>query len=167
VAAVRAAAPDARLIVDAREAWPEGELPDLLAAMARLGVELVEQPLPADWDVALSEVTHPVPICADESCHTRADLAALADRYDVVNVKLDKTGGLTEALRLVADARALGLDVMIGSMPGTSLLTAPATLLTSEARWVALDGSLRMAQDREPGLRWDGRLHPPEAALWG
>jgi L-alanine-DL-glutamate epimerase-like enolase superfamily enzyme len=167
VAAVRGALPDARLIVDASESWPEAELPELLSAMARLRVELVEQPLPADWDVALGEMPHPLPVCADESCHTAADLAALADRYEVVNVKLDKTGGLTEAMRLIAAARGRGLDVVIGSFSGTSLLTAPALLLAADARWVDLDGSLWMAQDRERGLRWDGRLHPPEPALWG
>jgi L-alanine-DL-glutamate epimerase-like enolase superfamily enzyme len=167
VAAVRAAAPDARLIVDAREAWPESELAERLSSLARQGVELVEQPLPADWDVALGEVPHPIPVCADESCHTSADVAGLRGRYEVVNVKLDKAGGLTEAMRLVASARAQGLDVMIGSMLGTSLLMAPATLLVEEARWVDLDGSLWMAQDRERALRWDGRLHPPEPALWG
>jgi len=167
VAAVRAAAPDARLIVDANEAWSESELPESFPAMARYGVELVEQPLPADWDIALDEIPHLVPVCADESCHTAADLAPLADRYEVVKVTLDKAGGLTEAMALVAAARARGLDVMIGSMLGTSLLMAPATLLTAEARWVDLDGSLWMARDRERGLRWDGRLHPPDAALWG
>jgi L-alanine-DL-glutamate epimerase-like enolase superfamily enzyme len=167
VSAVRAAVPDARLIVDAGEAWQESELPRLLDAMARHGVELVEQPLPADWDVALGEMEHPVPVCADESCHTVTDLAALADRYEAVNVKLDKAGGFTGALNLVSAARERGLDVVIDSLPGTSLLAAPATLLTSEARWVTLDGLLRLAQDREQGLRWDGRLHPPAPALWG
>jgi L-alanine-DL-glutamate epimerase-like enolase superfamily enzyme len=167
VAAVRAAVPRARLIVDAGESWPETGLADLLAAMAQLGVELVEQPLPAEWDVALGEVPHPVPVCADESCHTRADLAGLKDRYEAVNVTLDKAGGLTEAMRLVTAARAQGLDVVIGSLLGTSLLAAPAMLLVAEARWVDLGGPLWLGQDREPGLRWDGRLHPPEPALWG
>ena len=168
VAAVRDAAPRAQLIVDANEAWTDAQLPNLLDAMARHGVELVEQPLPAGADAALADVRHPVPVCADEACHTAADIAGLVGRYDVVNIKLDKAGGLTEALGMLAAARAHQLDIMVGTMMGTSLLMAPAFLLTGAARWVDLDGSLWMAQDRQPALRWsDGVLHPPDAALWG
>lgn len=168
LAAVREAAPLARIIVDANEAWADAELAALLQAAARYGVELVEQPLPAGRDAALARVNHPVPVCADESCHTSADVAGLVGRYDVVNVKLDKAGGLTEALRLLASARAHGLDVMVGTMMGTSLLMAPATLLAADAQWVDLDGSLWVAQDRSPALGWaNGWLSPPEPGLWG
>lgn len=168
VAAVREAVPEARLIVDANEAWPVPSLGALLAAMAQLGVELVEQPLPAGTDAPLADMPHDVPICADESCHTAADLPTLVGRYDVVNVKLDKAGGFTEALRLVAAARVHDLDLMVGTMMGTSLLMAPAMLLAPAARWVDLDGSLWMAEDRPHGLWWvDGRLQPPQPTLWG
>lgn len=168
VRAVRQAVPDTRLIVDANEAWSAAQLPDYLGAMTDLGVELVEQPLHAGEDDALGGIPHPVPVCADESCHTSADVPGLVGRYDVVNVKLDKAGGLTEAIRVVAAARAVGLRVMIGTMMGTSLLMAPAMLLAFAADWVDLDGPLWLARDREDALRWDGRhLHPPSPALWG
>lgn len=168
VRAVRKAVPDTRLIVDANEAWTAAQLPEYLAAMADLGVELVEQPLHAGEDEPLAGIAHPVPVCADESCHVSADVAALAGRYDVVNVKLDKAGGLTEAIRVVAAARAAQLRVMVGTMMGTSLLMAPAMLLASTADWVDLDGPLWLAKDREDALRWDGKhLHPPSPALWG
>jgi L-alanine-DL-glutamate epimerase-like enolase superfamily enzyme len=168
VRAVRQAVPDTRLIVDANEAWSAAQLPDYLGAMADLGVELVEQPLHAGEDGPLDGIPHPVPVCADESCHTSADVPGLVGRYDVVNVKLDKAGGLTEAIRVVAAARAAGLRVMIGTMMGTSLLMAPAMLLASAADWVDLDGPLWLARDREDALHWDGRyLHPPSPALWG
>ena len=168
VRAVRKVVPDTRLIVDANEAWSAAQLPEYLAAMADLGVELVEQPLHAERDGPLEDIAHPVPVCADESCHTSADVAGLVHRYDVVNVKLDKAGGLTEAIRVAAAARAVGLRVMIGTMMGTSLLMAPAMLLASTADWVDLDGPLWLAKDREDALHWDGRhLHPPSPALWG
>ena len=168
VRAVRKAVPDTRLIVDANEAWTAAQLPEYLAAMTDLGVELVEQPLHAGEDEPLAGIAHPVPVCADESCHVSADVAALAGRYDVVNVKLDKAGGLTEAIRVVAAARAAQLRVMVGTMMGTSLLMAPAMLLASTADWVDLDGPLWLAKDREDALRWDGEhLHPPSPALWG
>jgi L-alanine-DL-glutamate epimerase-like enolase superfamily enzyme len=168
VRAVRKAVPDTRLIVDANEAWTAAQLPEYLAAMTDLGVELVEQPLHAGEDEPLAGIAHPVPVCADESCHVSADVAALAGRYDVVNVKLDKAGGLTEAIRVVAAARAAQLRVMVGTMMGTSLLMAPAMLLASTADWVDLDGPLWLAKDREDALRWDGKhLHPPSPALWG
>ncbi|MDH4045978.1 MAG: L-Ala-D/L-Glu epimerase [Gemmatimonadota bacterium] len=168
VRAVRAAVPNTRLMVDANEAWTPGQLPDYLAAMANLGVELVEQPLHAGEDAALAGVAHPVPICADESCHTSADVPQLGGRYDVVNIKLDKAGGLTEAMRVATAAQANDLRVMVGTMMGTSLLMAPAMLLASTAEWVDLDGPLWLARDRDDALRWDGtHLHPPTRALWG
>lgn len=168
VAAVRRALPDGRLIVDANEAWPVTALADLLQAMADLGVELVEQPLHAREDQALADVPHPVPVCADESCHTSNDVPELVGRYDVVNMKLDKAGGLTEGMRVIEAARAHGLDLMVGTMVGSSLLMAPAMLLTGAARWVDLDGPLWLAEDHPDALRWDGtHLHPPVAALWG
>ncbi len=172
VAAVRAGAPDATLIVDANEAWAEGDLETMIAACARAGVALIEQPLPAGADAALArvrhQVRHRVPICADESVHGRDGLTGLRERYDAVNVKLDKTGGLTEALAVMAAAEALGFAVMVGCMVGTSLAMAPALLLAGRARFVDLDGPLLLAADRPHGLRYDGsRVHPPEPSLWG
>ena len=165
---VRAACPATRLIADANESWSEGLLAPLLAVAAATGVELIEQPLPADADAALAAITRRVPVCADESVHTRADLDRLVGRYDAVNIKLDKAGGLTEALALAAAARARGLKLMVGSMVATSLSMAPATLLAQAADWVDLDGPLLLARDREPGLRYAGaRVHPPTAELWG
>jgi len=164
---VRAACPAARLIVDANEAWTPELLPALMAAAAAAGVELIEQPLPAGADAALAG-PRPVPVCADESLHDRASLAALAGRYDGINVKLDKAGGLTEALSLAADARARGLRIMVGCMVATSLSMAPATLLAQDAEWVDLDGPLLLARDRAPALRYEGALvHPPAPQLWG
>jgi len=166
--AVRAGAPAARLIVDANEGWTAADYARLAPELARLGVEMVEQPLPAGEDAALAEMPHPVPVCADESLHTRADLPALAGRYEMINVKLDKTGGLTEALALTAEARAGGLGLMVGCMVGTSLAMAPAVLLAGQAAITDLDGPLLLAGDRVPGLVYEGSLlHPPEAALWG
>jgi L-alanine-DL-glutamate epimerase-like enolase superfamily enzyme len=168
VAAVRRAAPAARLIVDANEGWSERHLTEVMPALARLGVELIEQPLPAGADEALRQAPHPIPVCADESCHTAGDLDALAGKYDAVNIKLDKTGGLTEALRLAAAARERGFKIMVGCMVGTSLGMAPAVLVAQQAEVVDLDGPLLLASDRVPGLRYDGStLHPPEPALWG
>ena len=168
IRAVRANAPDARLIVDANEGWTAPMLDALLPAFAALGVEMVEQPLPAADDGALAGRRFALPLCADESCHTRADLPRLAGRYRMVNVKLDKTGGLTEALALAADARAMGLRLMVGCMVGTSLAMAPAALLAGGADYVDLDGPLLLARDRAPGLCYDGAaLQPPEPALWG
>jgi L-alanine-DL-glutamate epimerase-like enolase superfamily enzyme len=166
--AVRAGAPGSRIIVDANEGWtPEGYAalaPELLA----LGVELVEQPLPAGKDDALAEMARPLPVCADESCHDRASLAGLAGKYDVVNVKLDKTGGLTEALALRDAARAAGYGVMVGCMVGTSLAMAPAVLVAQGAAFTDLDGPLLLARDREHGLVYDaGGVHPSTPELWG
>ncbi len=168
IAAVRAGAPDAKLIVDANEAWRPGNVEANLAACLAAGVALIEQPLPAGEDDLLAEIPHPVPVCADESLHDRAGLDALAGRYDAINIKLDKTGGLTEAVLLASEARARGLTVMVGCMLGTSLGMAPATLLTHHAAFVDLDGPLLLARDRAPPLRYDGStMFPPEADLWG
>jgi len=168
VAAVRAAAPAARLVVDANEAWTAADCAALFPALAGLGVEMIEQPLPADGDGALAEMARPVPVCADESCHTRADLPRLAGRYDMVNIKLDKTGGLTEALALADAAVAAGFGVMVGCMIATSLAMAPATLLAGRAAIVDLDGPLLLREDRADGLSFaGGRVHPPAPALWG
>ncbi len=168
VRAVRGGAPESRLIVDANEGWRPEMLDYLLPALAELGVEMVEQPLPAAEDDALIGRDLAIPVCADESCHTRADLDRLEGRYPMINVKLDKTGGLTEALALTEEARARGFRVMVGCMVGSSLAMAPAFLLTPFADYVDLDGPLLMARDFEPGLRYDGTLvHPPEPALWG
>ena len=168
VAAIRANAPDSTLIVDANEGWSADQVEPLSAALARLGVALIEQPLPAAQDALLAELEHPVPFCADESCHTAADLAELASRYECVNLKLDKTGGFSEGLRLAAEARACGLDLMVGCMIATSLSMAPAVLLAQQARFVDLDGPLLLQKDRERGLRYEGSLlHPPHPQLWG
>jgi len=168
VRAVRHAAPAARLIVDANEGWSERHLIEVMPRLAGFGVELIEQPLPAGADDALSHVSHPIPICADEACHTRADLDGLIGRYDAVNIKLDKTGGLTEALALAAAAASRGFVIMVGCMIGTSLAMAPALLVAQRAAFVDLDAPLLLASDRAHGLRYDGStLYPPEPALWG
>lgn len=168
LAAIRAAVPDARLIVDANEGWAEGDLERNLAACADFGVELVEQPLPAASDSLLARIRRPVPVCADESAHDCAGLATLRDRYDAVNVKLDKAGGLTEALAMVRLAHEQGFSVMVGCMLATSLAMAPAILAAQTAEVVDLDGPLLLAQDRAPGLRYEGSwVHPPQADLWG
>jgi L-alanine-DL-glutamate epimerase-like enolase superfamily enzyme len=168
IAAVREGAPGSRLVVDANEAWRPANLEANLAACAAAGVELVEQPLPAGDDAALEGLASPITLCADESVHTGGDLDAIARRYGAVNVKLDKTGGLTEALAFTAAAKARGLRLMVGCMLGTSLAMAPATLLTAGADWVDLDGPLLLARDREHPLSFaSDRVHPPEPALWG
>ncbi|MBE0593304.1 MAG: dipeptide epimerase, partial [Gemmatimonadales bacterium] len=165
---VRAAAPAARIIADANEAWSPAYYHAVVPSLVDLGVELIEQPFPAAEDAALGDVERPIPVAADESCHTSIDVHTLADRYDVVNVKLDKTGGLTEALRVVAVARDAGLGIMVGCMVGTSLGVAPATLLGSAARYVDLDAPLLLEQDRPEGLKFEGSVvYPPEPALWG
>lgn len=168
VHAVRAAAPDATLIADANEGWSADNLAENISACAAAGVELIEQPLPADADDALASIERPVMICADESVHTRADLAKLNGKYDAVNIKLDKAGGLTEALALAEEAARLRFVIMIGSMVGTSLGVAPALLLAHRARYVDLDGPLLLARDRDEGLQYESTLvHPPSAVLWG
>jgi L-alanine-DL-glutamate epimerase-like enolase superfamily enzyme len=166
--AVRAAAPEATLIVDANEAWAEAGLERSLEACAKAGVALVEQPLPAGRDSALAKIEHVVPICADESIHDRSGLEALRARYDAINVKLDKTGGLTEALALMTQAEGLGYELMIGCMVASSLAMAPALLLAAHARFVDLDGPLLLARDRPDGLVYEGSIaHPPARKLWG
>ncbi len=168
IKAVRQAAPTSELIVDANEGWTSANLAENLAACAAAGVTLIEQPLPANDDAALAAISRPVPICADESVHDRNSLAALANRYDAVNIKLDKTGGLTEALAMADEAARLGFGIMTGCMVATSLAMAPAMLVAQRARVVDLDGPLLLAKDRPDGLRYDGSLvHPPTAALWG
>jgi L-alanine-DL-glutamate epimerase-like enolase superfamily enzyme len=165
---IRAACPQARLIADANEAWTPAMLPDLMATADEAGFELIEQPLPAGQDAVLAQISRPVPVCADESMHTRSDLDGLRGRYDAVNIKLDKAGGLTEALALAQAARASGLKIMVGCMVATSLAIAPAVLLAQGAEWVDLDGPLLLAGDREPALRYEGwLLHPPPSQLWG
>jgi L-alanine-DL-glutamate epimerase-like enolase superfamily enzyme len=166
--AVRVARPDARLIVDANEAWTLRTLPGLMAAAAECKVEVIEQPLPSRADDALRQIERLVPVCADESVHTVADLPRLDGLYDAVNVKLDKAGGLTGAMDLVREARARHLKIMIGSMVATSLAVAPALLLASDAAWVDLDGPLLLARDRHPALRIEnGHIFPAERGLWG
>jgi L-alanine-DL-glutamate epimerase-like enolase superfamily enzyme len=168
VRAVRDSAPASRLIVDANEGWTARHFEELAPRLAEFGVELIEQPLPADDDDALAELPHPIPVCADESCHTAADLDRLAGKYDAVNIKLDKTGGLTEALELAKAARERGFAIMVGCMIGTSLAMAPAMLVAQQASVVDLDAPLLLAADRNPGLRYDGSLvYPADPKLWG
>ena len=164
---VRSACPSTRLIADANESWTPDLLASLMAVAAETSIELVEQPLPAGADLALIG-RRAVPVCADESVHDRASLEALLVRYDAINIKLDKAGGLTEALALAAEARRRNLKVLIGCMVSTSLAMAPAMLLAQDADWVDLDGPLLLASDRTPSLRYDGAIvHPPAAQLWG
>ena len=166
--AVRAGAPDARIIVDANEGWTAEVYADLAPHLVRLGVQMVEQPLPAGADDMLAEIARPLPVCADESCHDRASLPALKGKYDMINIKLDKTGGLTEALALKEAAQAEGYDIMVGCMVGSSLAMAPATLLAQGVAFTDLDGPLLLAEDRDAPLRFDAAgVHPPEPALWG
>ena len=165
---VRASAPDARLIVDANEGWRPDNLAAMLKACADSGVELVEQPLPAAVDEALRGLARDVIICADESAHGRDGLDQLAGKYDAINIKLDKTGGLTEALALTKDAQERGLKIMVGCMLATSLSMAPAFLVAQSADYVDLDGPLLLQQDREPGIAYIGSImQPPPRALWG
>ncbi len=168
VHAIRAAIPEAMLIADANEGWSAGNLRENLDACARAKVALVEQPLPADQDNLLRDIERQVPVCADESFHGLESFAKLDGKYDAVNIKLDKTGGLTEALLVAQEAERRGLAIMIGCMVATSLSMAPALLLASRARFVDLDGPLLLAKDREHGLRYEGStVFPPEPALWG
>ncbi|MGR3465719.1 N-acetyl-D-Glu racemase DgcA [Limimaricola sp.] len=166
--AVRRGAPEATIIVDANEGWDAAVYADLAPHLVRLGVALVEQPLPAGGDDALVGLDRPVPVCADESCHDRASLPGLAGKYDMANIKLDKTGGLTEALALRDAARAAGFGVMVGCMVGSSLAMAPAHLVGQGAKVVDLDGPLLLAEDRDPPMRHDAQgLHPADPKLWG
>src|SRR5450631_4369797 len=168
IVAVRAAAPKATLIVDANEGWDERNLGRNLAACAAAGVVLVEQPLPDGGDGALAGLKRPIPVCADESAHDRASLPALVGKYDAVNIKLDKAGGLTEALAMAAEAERAGFAIMAGCMVASSLAMAPAMLLAQTARYVDLDGPLLLARDRPDGLTYrDSLVFPPAPALWG
>jgi L-Ala-D/L-Glu epimerase len=166
--AVRQGAPKAQIIVDANEGWTHEVYSELAPHLVRMGVALVEQPLPADADDMLAEIARPLPVCADESCHDRGSLAGLRGKYDMINIKLDKTGGLTEALALQAEARAAGFGIMIGCMVGSSLAMAPAVLLAQGAAYTDLDGPLLLAEDRASPLRYDDAgVYPPDPALWG
>lgn len=166
--AVRRGAPDTPIIIDANEGWTAEVYADLAPHLIRLGVQLVEQPLPVDADDMLAEIARPLPVCADESCHDRASLLGLRGKYDVVNIKLDKTGGLTEALALKDQAIAEGYGVMVGCMVGSSLAMAPATILAQGVAFTDLDGPLLLAEDRLNPLTFDEQgVHPPEASLWG
>jgi len=166
--AVRRGAPKSRIIIDANEGWTAEVYSELAPHLVGLGVELVEQPLPAGQDDALLGLERPLPVCADESCHDRNSLAGLKDKYDVVNIKLDKTGGLTEALKLRDAALTEGYKVMVGCMVGSSLAMAPATLVAQGALVTDLDGPLLLAEDREKPLKFDcAGVHAPEPALWG
>lgn len=168
VAAVRRGAPEARLIVDANESWTGRDVAAEAAALLPFGVELIEQPVAAGQDHLLDGVSSPIPLCADESCQDRADLPRCTGRYAAVNIKLDKAGGLTEALALAHAARAAGLDLMVGCMLSTSLGIAPAFLLGQQARWVDLDGPLLLAHDRAGGFRFDGgTMQPASPHFWG
>lgn len=168
IRAVRSAAPNTRLIVDANEAWSPSNIDENLEACVGAGVELIEQPLPAESDEILGKISRPIPICADESVHVSADLDGLAGRYDAVNIKLDKAGGLTEALALLRAAEAREMKIMVGCMVGTSLAMAPAMLLAQRADYIDLDGPLLLAEDREHGLRYQGGMvYPPSPELWG
>ena len=166
--AVRKGAPNSEIIVDANEGWDAELYSQLAPELVRLGVKLVEQPLPADQDGDLIGLPRPLPICADESCHDRKSLEKLIGKYDFVNIKLDKTGGLTEALQLKDKALEAGFKIMVGCMVGSSLAMAPATLIAQNATFVDLDGPLLLAHDRRHGLLYDESwVHPPSKDLWG
>jgi L-alanine-DL-glutamate epimerase-like enolase superfamily enzyme len=168
IAAVRRAAPQAQLIVDANEGWNPDNFEANLAACADAGVTLIEQPLQEGRDEALARIKRPIPVCADESVHDRASLDALTGKYDAVNIKLDKAGGLTEAMALAAEAERRGFAIMVGCMVATSLAMAPTMLVAQRARWVDLDGPLLLAGDHADGLRYEGSLvYPPDPGLWG
>ncbi|HYR23871.1 MAG TPA: N-acetyl-D-Glu racemase DgcA [Chthoniobacterales bacterium] len=168
VQAVREAAPAVRLLIDANESWSPSHYQKIVPALKGLGVELIEQPFPADADEVLESLEHPVPVCADESCHTTADLPCLTNRYEIINVKLDKTGGLTEALLLTRRARESGFKLLFGCMVGTSLSMAPARVVASAADYVDLDGPLLLARDRDHGLSYrNGKIDMPPRELWG
>jgi L-alanine-DL-glutamate epimerase-like enolase superfamily enzyme len=168
VQAVRETAPAARLLIDANESWSPEHYREVVPALKQSGVELIEQPFPAHADEVLETLAHPIPVCADESCHTTADLPRLTNRYEVINVKLDKTGGLTEALRLCERARESGFKLLIGCMVCTSLGIAPARFLSSFANWIDLDGPLLLAGDRDYPVPYEnGKIGIPPGELWG
>lgn len=167
--AVRRGAPKTPIIIDANEGWSADVYSELAPHLVRLGVKLVEQPLPAGQDDLLAEIERPLPVCADEACHDRASLPQLFGKYDVINIKLDKTGGLTEALELKREGIAAGYGIMVGCMVGSSLAMAPATLIAQGAAFTDLDGPLLLAEDRATPLKFDeaGAVHPPAPELWG
>jgi L-alanine-DL-glutamate epimerase-like enolase superfamily enzyme len=166
--AVREGAPDATIVVDANEGWNAQTYAEIAPAVLDLGVTMVEQPLPASDDAALRDMQRPLPVCADEACHDRASLPSLVGKYDMINIKLDKTGGLTEALALKAEAEEMGFKVMVGCMIGSSLGMAPATLVAQGAAVTDLDGPLLLASDRDHPLTYDANgVHPPSPELWG
>lgn len=168
VEAVRAATPKARLLIDANESWSPRHYENVASRLKEFGVELIEQPFPADADDVLETLDHPIPVCADESCHTTADLPRLKNRYEAINIKLDKTGGLTEALQLYQRGRENNFKILIGCMVCTSLSIAPARVLASNADWIDLDGPLLLARDRDDGLRYrNGEIGIPARELWG
>lgn len=168
IEAVRQGAPNAAIIVDANEGWTVETYQTLAPELVRLGVKMVEQPLPAGEDDGLLGLDRPLPVCADESCHDRASLPQLHGKYDMINIKLDKTGGLTEALALKSAALAMGFDIMIGCMVASSLAMAPALLLAQHAQFVDLDGPLLLARDRPDPLIYDAAgVHPSNPKLWG
>jgi L-Ala-D/L-Glu epimerase len=168
VAAVRAARPDAKLLVDVNEAWTVRQLHELVPKLAELGVKLVEQPLPAGRDEALASFASPIPLCADESCQTRVSLPQLAGKYQYINIKLDKTGGLTEGLAMAQEARSLGFGLMVGCMAGSSLAMAPAFIIGQLCDFVDLDGPLLSGADMPHAIRYaGGAMSPPDSALWG
>jgi len=168
VEAVRREAPGARLLIDANESWSPSHYKNIVTELSQLGVSLIEQPFPADKDAVLETLDHPIPVCADESCHTTADLDRLKKRYEAINVKLDKTGGLTEALRLTESARASGFKILFGCMVCTSLGIAPSRLLAKTTDFVDLDGPLLLAKDRDHGLHYEnGKVGLPSPKLWG
>ena len=168
VNAIHSNAPNSQIIIDANEGWDAQTYRDLAPVLVKLGVRMVEQPMPSGNDDALLEVERVLPVCADESCHDRNSLAALAGKYDMVNIKLDKTGGLTEALKLRAEAEAMGFEIMVGCMVGSSLAMAPATLVAQGVAYTDLDGPLLLAEDRSTPLKFDDKfVYPPEPALWG
>ena len=166
--AVRNAAPDAKLVIDANEGWTIDDYQLLIDHLVDMNIALIEQPFPAGQDACLSNLDRPIPICADESVHTSEDLPALVGKYDCLNIKLDKSGGLTTAIDLKAKAQAMGFDIMVGCMVGTSLSMAPALLLASDATLVDLDGPLLLTKDRDTPISYDARgMHPAPAELWG
>ncbi|MGA9794443.1 MAG: dipeptide epimerase [Rhizomicrobium sp.] len=168
LSAIRAARPDARIIVDANQSWDLTLLRDVVQPLAALGVEMIEQPLPAGRDEGLADFVSPIPLYADESCFVAAEVAGLKDRYQGINIKLDKSGGLTEALDMVRAAKDCGLSIMVGNMIGTSLSMAPNHVIAQFCRWVDMDGPLALVHDREHGLFYDGPLvSPPTRELWG
>ncbi|KLN59220.1 mandelate racemase [Kiloniella spongiae] len=168
VAAVRKGHPSARIVVDANEAWTRDVYEAIVPELVKLGVEMIEQPFPADDDDLLKELNRPITICADESCHDRASLPKLVGKYDMINIKLDKTGGLTEALAMKLEAEKLGFEIMTGCMLGSSLAMAPAMVVAQGSKVVDLDAPLLLAEDCEPGLVFTGvEIAPPEKALWG